>query len=172
MRHAAAVPASKAKIGAVYAVERDGELERFCVTCVTTHRIADNGGPADYESEITGCFQDGTGQKVTIRPNQLLGRFEEYQVLVEKREAEKREQARKEKLEKDEALELRRLLYQIVGEQAPNDPSAHSQLFRVMSYSGGEVDLSRKANRPLLDGLRKLMADADAAHSSNVVEAS
>jgi len=49
-KKAAAVPASKAKIGAVYAVRRDGQLTRFRVQQVTIHRVADDGSPHDYKA--------------------------------------------------------------------------------------------------------------------------
>jgi len=101
-KKAAAVPASKAKIGAVYAVRRDGQLTRFRVQQVTIHRVADDGSPHDYKSENTAEYD------------------------------------------------------------AP---------FRLAGYSGtSPPDIGRKGVKPLLDGLRKLIGNADLAHSANLIE--
>jgi hypothetical protein len=166
-RQAAAVPASKAKIGTIYAVRHDGELTRFRVQKVTTHRIADNGGPNDYESEITGVFILGKGddgieriEKATIEPRHLLGQFEEYEELVVKKEAENKAKQAREKIEKQDVLDLWRLLYQVAGLQPPNDPSGFEAPFRLSSYNvgGSPPDIGRKGVKPLLDGLRRLEA--------------
>lgn len=177
-RHAAAVPASKAKIGTIYAVRRDGELTRFRVNRITTHRVADNGGPADYESEISGVFILGKNdhgiertEKATIEPHYLLGQFEDYEELVVKKEAEDKAKAAREKVEKRDMADLLELLYRIAGLPMPNSTSDYDAPFRLTSYGGtSPPDIGRKGAKPLLEGLRKLMGEADLAHSANLVD--
>jgi hypothetical protein len=104
-RKAAAVPASKARIGETYAIRRDGELVRFRVTKITIHKLSDSGSPHDYENEITGVafYEPGKTETLTIEASELLGQFEEYGELVAKKEAE--ETAAKAKKDAAKALQ-------------------------------------------------------------------
>lgn len=171
-RRAAVVPASKTKIGETYAVERDGKLTRFIVDRVTTHRIGDDGGPTDYKSEIGGRFvladpvnamvnDPKVFEKATIAPNALLGQFEEYDELVKQKEAEKEVRDAKHKAELDAGLDLWRLLYDVAGIPAPNDPSEFKQLFRFSKYGGIDITISTEGVRPLLDALRELAKEKE-----------
>ena len=177
-KKAAAVPASKAKIGAVYAVRRDGQLTRFRVQQVTIHRVADDGSPHDYKSEITGHFilhvdDEGsfTTEKATIEPGQLLGEFAQYEELVKVKEAEDLAKRRRGSEEKEQALELMVLLYKVAGLPVPDNTAEYDAPFRLAGYSGtSPPDIGRKGVKPLLDGLRKLIGNADLAHSANLIE--
>jgi hypothetical protein len=159
-KKAAAVPASKAKIGTIYAVMREGKLTRFRVTKVTTHRIADNGSPHDYRSEITGEFilghsEDGyKSEAATIEPDKLLGQFDEYQELVAERKAEEAAAKSKADAEKQAADDLVALLYDISGLPISNDRWRAPFAER---YSG--VEISRDAVAALLPKLRELIKE-------------
>lgn len=178
-RKAAAVPASKAQLHKTYAVRYDGELVGFIVDRVTTHRIDDSGSPHDYESEITGRFviRDDKGnasyEKATIKPDALLGLFDDYKELVEKKQIEERRKRKEAEAANQVAIELRLLLYRVIGESAPKDSREYHQPFRVGAYGGlGEsVDMQagRESTLKLRDGLKKLFAEADLAQSVNLV---
>lgn len=171
-RRAAAVPASQAKIGKVYAVNRNGKLTRFRVDTVTTHRVSDTGSPHDYRSEIIGAFQtldprnptNTINEKATIKPNELLGGYEEYIELTAETERQNAERNAQHEAAHQDALDLRRLLYRISGQNEPNDPSEYRQLFRVGAYgASNEVDMKSDAVKPLLNALRKLVAEKEPA---------
>jgi len=176
---AAAVPASKVVIGQVYAVrdeDGDGSLCRFQVDCVTTHRTGSTGSPHDYESEITGFFIKSVGgrrvpgKKLTIKPQRLLGQFEEYAELQKQKQAEDKASRERESIAKQEALDLWRLLYQVCGLPVPDDPSGFHQPFRLTGWGSATPDINAEGVKPLLAGLRKLVGDSDVAHSANLVE--
>jgi hypothetical protein len=97
-RTAAAVPASKARIGTTYAIRHNGKLVRFKVTKITIHKVSDTGSPHDYENEITGTvfYEPGKTETLTIEASKLLGQFEQYEELIAKKEAEKAEAKAKE----------------------------------------------------------------------------
>ena len=138
-KRAAAVPASKAEIGEIYAVEHEGKLTRFRVDRITTHRFGSTGSPHDYRSEIGGQFLLGTddsgnglwSKPVTITPERLKGRYEEYQELVTQRDAENA--AREAKKNADEARRTRllNLLYDKTGIAKPNDDRSYYHPFRI-----------------------------------------
>jgi hypothetical protein len=160
-RQAAAVPASKARIGTIYAVERHGKLTRFRVNKVTTHRVAENGSPHDYESEITGDFilgADESGryqlEKAVLDPRRLLGQFEEYQELVAQKNAEVAIQTAKTKAEQKIANDLVALFYDLTGLPKPNE--RFGQPFEA-KYNHG-VEMSKEGARALLEKLRELQA--------------
>lgn len=159
-RKAAAVPASKARIGKTYAVMHDGELTRFVVNKITTHRIADDGSPHDYESEITGNFlltnKQGDGvvtERAIVKPNKLLGLFEEYQELVAQEEAEKAAQKAKNAALTKTATDLAALLYDFTGLPIPNDQ--YRQNFKARYDSGIEID--KDGAKALLEKLREVL---------------
>lgn len=178
-RKAAAVPASKAQIHKTYAVHYDGELVGFIVDRITTHRIDNTGSPHDYESEITGRYviRDDEGHvtysQATIRPDKLLGAFEDYHELVKQREIEEARKRKESEAANEVALELRSLLYRVIDIPAPENSREYHQPFRVGAYGGlGEsVDMQagRENTLKLRDGLKKLIEEAELAHSANLV---
>lgn len=160
-RHKSAVPASKARVGEVYAVKYDDELTRFRVDKITTHKVSETGSPHDYESEITGYFifeHDPVNgyrtEKAVIKPNMLLGQFEEYQELVAQRDHEKAVVEAKANAEKKVATDLVVLLYDVTGMPIPND--RYGRPFEVRYNSG--VEISREGAKALLEKLRALKA--------------
>lgn len=159
-RKAAAVPASKARIGTTYAVEREGELTRFVVNKITTHRVSESGSPHDYESEITGNFlltnKEGDGvvtEKAVIKPSRLLGQFEEYKELVAQRDAEHAAQKAKNAALTKTATDLAALLYDFTGLPIPNDQ--YRQNFKARYDSGIEMD--KEGAKALLEKLREIL---------------
>lgn len=161
-KKAAAVPASKAQIGTIYAVMREDKLTRFRVERVTTHRTSDSGSPHDYQSEIAGVFMlshdDGKGytteKKAVIKPGQLLGQFEEYAELVAQRDQEKAIVKAKNDAEEKAAADLVALLYDMIGQPIPNDRYQQPISTR---YDKSTVELNREGVAAVLEKLRQLV---------------
>lgn len=161
--------ASKVQIGKTYAIYRpdtgtdDKNLVRFRVTAVVQRRHRNTGSPHDYLSTVEGVIVEDHGERadyasdgsklvVSVTPNAVLGPYEEYAALVERKQ---RETAAKNKAsrEQQEAVdELRRLFYALVGEPMPNDGNDYKQLFR--SSFGSTVEVKAEGVRALLAALK------------------
>jgi hypothetical protein len=146
---AAAVPASKVKIGEVYAInygedeKGDDKLVRFRVTAVVTRRESDHGNPHDYKSKVEGyVFGPDSGGKeatLTIDPGQLLGLYTEHVELVEREMREKaaRDAVTAEREAKRKALWL--ALYDATGIEPPADERDFNAAFKYAYGTGLEI---------------------------------
>jgi hypothetical protein len=112
----------------------------------------------------------GKTENATIKPHQLLGQFEDYAELVEKKETEDRTRQAQLDREKREARDLLEMLYRVAGLPMPQRVDNFDAPFRLPSYGYSTPDIGKASVKPLLEGLRKLMADADTARSANLVD--
>jgi hypothetical protein len=154
--------ANKIKVNGTYAVKNEnGVLARLNVTAVVTRRVNNYNNPHDYESHVEGYITEShiPGENpsiVKVSTEKVLGPYEEYAELVQRREAEKAEQNRKQEHIKERALLLRRLFYELIDKPLPNDDNEHRQLFRL-EY-GNSVDVSKEAVEPLIAALMHIVA--------------
>lgn len=155
--------ASKIKPKHVYAVKRDDVLTRFLVASVITERIDITGSPHDYKSRITGNFLRDSGERsgapederVALKPEQILGPFEEHAELVERQRQEKAA-ADAARAAREAALDrLWSLLYQATGQIADEDASRWRQPFRKSSTG---VEIAGDGVEPLIKALEALLA--------------
>jgi len=143
-RKAAAVPSKDIVVGQVYAIKVDGNLHRFFVTAVITRRERATGSPHDYTHTVEGFDHDARfeKQKLTLPLNDLLGKFEHYQELVERSEREEAEKkAKKERLEAENEAIVRGLA-KVLGIELGND--RYRQPIRPC-FSGQEFEINRDA---------------------------
>jgi hypothetical protein len=161
--------ASKIKVKSIYAVRAADEvgLNRFNVTAVVQRRVDNTGSPHDYKSSVEGFVvedNDGVAVKdlkvIRLDPDKILGPFEEFAELDNRRKAELAAATQKATEFDETNLELRRLLYQLVGEPIPNDQRDWKQLFR---YTGSTLSISSDAVEPLVKALKAMLRQRDAA---------
>lgn len=151
--------ASKIMPGAVYAIMEGGSLVRFKVGSVNTRRFQATGSPHDYKSTVEGQVIDGPIHAVTVEPGAVLGSYEEYAELVEKKRREDAERER-EGSQRVQALEmLWTMLYEKSGQPRPNDPRAYHQPFRV--DVGGTIRIDTIGVKLLIDALKAGSAVGD-----------
>lgn len=145
--------ASKVMPDVVYAIKGpDGCYARFKVDAINTRRFRATGSPHDYKSTVEGTVVE-SGQKLTVEPNEILGPFEEYAELAERKKREDAERARQ-GAERAQALqELWRMLYERSGQPCPNDPGAYRQPFRI--DSGGTIRIDSDGVRMLTAALKQ-----------------
>ncbi len=169
--------ASKIKIGGVYAIKRDDKLVEFRVTAVTTRRHGATGSPHDYTSTVEGrLFDKPVGQgstQLTLKPDELLGPYEDYKELVAKREAEEAAKKADEKKRADLAYTTALLLYEALGIPVPPEDTSGSRYRRggIQSYDAPirhserayDFTVHEAAMQPLHDLLAELLKKREAA---------
>jgi hypothetical protein len=155
--------ASKIKVKKVYAVNiaakhEPRKLARFWVSSVTTSRVDDTGSPHDYSSMVSGQYLNDaglrSGESVPLKPEQILGPFEEFMELVAKDNQEKEAKEAAAQAKNDDAMELARWLYAQAGVPMPNDLSDYKEVpFRVSRHGWG-VDIQTQGVALLLAAIR------------------
>jgi hypothetical protein len=150
---------SKIKIGAEYAVKYKGNLARFLVHTIDTHRTArvtfnKIGG------QIMDVAPDGQARpEVKYAPEDILGDYTEYAELVEEKNRKRKEREDEAAAKENEMYDLWRDLYKAAGVAVPNDPKSYRNALRLswndiyIGQSNGGVALMRKL-------LEKLKVDA------------
>lgn len=155
--------ASKIKVGQTYAVRDEnggGKLVRFTVTAVVTRRINNHNNPHDYESHVEGYIVEqrvpGENPSIIKRSvDAVLGPYEEHVELLQRKQAEVAEQKRKDEHEKERALLLRRLLYELIDMPPLDDDRNHKQLIR---YDFGSVEIRKEGIEPMIAVLMHTIA--------------
>lgn len=150
--------ASKIIPGKVYAIKRP-ELTRFEATAVVTRRETAHGNPHDYKSKVEGyVIIDGTSprEKIAIDPDKVLGPFEDYVELVERKRLEEEENKRKEAEHQREQQAIRRELYNFIGVAIPNDAEEYKQPFRLRGYGRSNVEIGEEGVKRLIERIRSL----------------
>jgi hypothetical protein len=150
--------ASKILPKAIYAIKRGDGYVRFNVTAVVTRRTRATGGPHDYDSVVEGWItedaQDGKAPTITIKPDAVLGPFEEYAELAARKRAEDEASEREGRSRMEARQRLWTLLYDKCGLERPNEPRDYRQAFRIGSAGEIEVrtDVAVAALTALLEG--------------------
>lgn len=151
--------ASKIVVDAVYAVKRkDDTYARFKVSAVITRRERNTGSPHDYKSKVEGKWAepDAPTDTIMLDPEQILGPYEDYMELVERKRKEDAEEKRKKDEKLAQVVELQELLYTVSGVEKPKDTSHrnYNQPFQI-GYSG--IDIRKEAVVPLTEALKRLL---------------
>jgi len=149
--------AGKIKIGVAYAIKHpdNGQLVRFRPTAVVTRRESDHKNP--HKSVVEGRILDAPAAVITVKPDEVLGPYEDYQVLVDRKQREKEDASRKDARKRADGLELRRLLYRLVELPIPAEVGEYDQAFRI--GFAGSVDITEAGRGALLSALRDLNLD-------------
>jgi hypothetical protein len=152
--------ASKIKVKSIYAIKGKDGLRRFKVTSITQVRKDDTGSPHDYTSTVQGYViedhQEGVSPTIlNIKPESVLGPFDEHQELV-KRKAEEDAKIEAEKEEKRErSRELARKFFELCGVEVPRNLYDNgNQYFHADKY-GYSVRIDDDGVRLLLRALTK-----------------
>jgi hypothetical protein len=142
--------ASKIVPGLVYAVRRGEALLRFRVIEVNTitKRRSANRSPHDSTSEIVGHWLDGdTPRKGELPPDDILGKYEDYAELVERKRQEEAATEAKRTADAKQAKADRLALYAFLGIEPPQKADDYSQIFRV---SFGRVEINSEGARAIV----------------------
>lgn len=127
--------ASKITPKKTYAIKHaNDKLVRFVVSEVVQRRVDNTGSPHDYKSHVEGHLV-GEHEKITLRPDQILGPFEDYAELLKTKEREDEQHRLAEQQKMNAALSCCRALYQKCGLPVP-DLSHYNIPFRV-NYGDG-----------------------------------
>jgi hypothetical protein len=146
--------ASKILPGHIYAVKAEGDrLARFKVAAIVTRRERATGSPHDYTSRIEGVTIDGAriSHLQSLKPEEILGPFDQYAELAEQKRAEDIERKRHQDEREAAAAHAVDLLYTRTGIERPADIDRYGAPFR-RSHSG-EIALSETGVRALIEML-------------------
>jgi hypothetical protein len=144
--------ASKIKVNSVYAYrDKSGELKRFTVSAVVTRRVNNYGNPHDYTSQVEGVIEHTNGRVISVPPEAVLGPFDDYKELVERRAREQAAAEAKKQAAEQAARDLGELLYKITGTIPPTD-KGYGAPFRV---SWNDVSINEKGVPLLLAYLKE-----------------
>jgi hypothetical protein len=168
---AAAVPASKVKIGEVYAInygedeKGNDKLVRFRVTAVVTRRESDYGNPHDYKSTVEGIVpapdNNGKAVTITVEPDALLGLYTEHVELVAREKAEKAKREAEAEAQKAKTRQLFAALYDAIGLTPPaeDERGEYRAPFRL-GYGFTDIAINASGVEPLLAFFERIKATA------------
>jgi hypothetical protein len=133
----------------------NNNLVRFRVSAVVVRRVNAHNNPHDYKSliegridrnDIGGVPEDENVPLITVKPDQVLGLYDEYAELAARAAAERTARENEKARIKAIAESLWSKLYEVVDRPRPND-SGDYDLFQVSHYG---VEISQRGVELLL----------------------
>jgi hypothetical protein len=141
--------AAKIKIGATYAIREGDNLRMFKVRSVVTTRTGPH--PSDFSHRVRGVVEGEESEERVVSNDAVLGPYEEYAELVEKRAREKAEAKRRDDEIADRAHRLMELFCRMIGEPMPGKTTDWNAMIR--EGLSGTVEINREGVEKLLAAL-------------------